>query len=353
MRFSAERRVVIASVILIAFLATVAFVVYCGQRIYGTIGPSRAFSAADGKLYVLSHGHIHVFGADGKRLQTIDLAALGVHPRPSDFEVHSDGRIVTTDPNTSVLNRCQVPDGPCEQIDVGLKTVVAQDVRRLNAAKIHIDEAARRYYVSDNAGHSVIIADFEGRLLARSAPGAFRYPNQLWIDPPGVLSVVDTGNQRRVTIDITGDRFGPTISVLPTYATKLVRPGRYLPFDSVVLPNGETWVLIARTGMRDADIIAFDAKNHALRRIDMGEDSDPFDIESWGGKVWVADATRYRFEPVSFSPQQAPGPTLDPAFYQELAQARESPERWKMIRAAAQAMLILLPIFGIFIMRRK
>jgi hypothetical protein len=84
-----------------------------------------------------------------------------VPQRPSDFEVHRDGRLLITDPNRSVLHRCKLPAGPCEILDVGLKSVPGQEVLPLNAAKIHIDETAKRYYISDNYGYRFLIADFE------------------------------------------------------------------------------------------------------------------------------------------------------------------------------------------------
>jgi len=339
--------------------ACLALIVYAGQRIYGTIGPSRAFAAADGSLYLLSHGRIHVFGADGRRRQVIDLQALGVHPRPSDFEVHRDGRIVTTDPNDSLLNRCAVPSGPCERLDLGLRTGVAQEVRRLNAAKIHIDEAGQRYYVSDNSGHSVVIADFGGKVLGRSEPGTFRYPNELAVRKPGTLSVVDTNHWRVATFDVKGDHFGANLGnlwvggpgILPK-SPRITRPGRYWPFDSVVLPDGETWVLIAREGMRDADLIVFGADGKPVKRIDLGDDSDPFDIEIWKDRVIVSDATNYRVEGLDLSGNRVAA-FDDPAFAQELDEARALPQRWKMIRVAAQVTLMLTPFVALILAYRR
>ncbi len=357
-----QSRNAIAVAAMILMGACLALIIYAGQRVYGTIGPSRAFASADGSLYLLSHGHIHVFGPDGHRRQSIDLEALGVHPRPSDFEVHRDGRLVTTDPNDSMLNRCVAPSGPCERLDLSLKTGIAQDVRQLNAAKIHIDEAGQRYYVSDNSGHSVVIADFRGKVLGRSAPGTFRYPNQLAVRQPGTLSVVDTNHYRVVTFDVQGDRFGAKLGELwaggPALALqrspRITRALRFFPFDSVVLPNGETWVLIAANGMRDADLVVFNRDGKPLRRIDLGDDSDPFDIEVWKDRVIISDATNYRVDAVDFSGKPVAA-FDDPAFAAELGEARESPRRWKMIRVAAQVTLILVP-FGALILayrRRK
>jgi len=325
-------------------------VVYSGQRIFATIGPSRAVAMPDGTLYLVSHGMLHVFDATGRRRQAIDLAQLGVPPRPSDFEMHRDGRLVITDPNRSVLHRCKLPAGPCEVLDVGLKSVPGQEVLPLNAAKIHIDENARRYYISDNAGFRILIADFDGRLLAQSPARVVRHPNQLSVRSPGELTVVDTDNRRLVTFDVSGDKLGRILHEMDTEASGVARPGRLLPFDSVRFEDGTTWMLIAMRHMKDADIIEFDPSGHAARRLALDEKSDPFDIERWRDRVWIADATNYRFESVDRNGVR--GQIEDRDFLEEVEQAKIRPQRWRMIRIAAQLGLALVPVLGVLVLWR-
>src|SRR5262249_39339744 len=159
------------------------------------------------------------------------------------------------------------------------------------------------------------------------------------------------GHSRLVTRDIRGDRFGVVVSERTASAGDLARPGRHLAFDSVRLPNGETWLLIARDGMRDADIVAFDGVGRPTRRIDMGEDADPFDIEVWRGRVWVSDGTRYRFDSVTVDGDPRFGEVEDAAFRAELEEAREAPRLWKRLRLASQLALVAIPILGILIIR--
>ena len=334
-----------------AFAACLVFVVYSGQRIFGTIGPSRAFAAADGRLYLLSHGKIHVFGADGTRERAIDLRALGVHPRPSDFEVHRDGRIVMADPNESVLVRCTPPAGPCERIDVNLLKAPGQVVLPLNPAKLYIDEDAKRYFVSDNSGHRVVVADFSGHVLGVSAPGAVYYPNQLSIVDANELAVVDTGRKRIAVFDVSGNRIGKVLRSIYTNAGGIARAGRYLPFDSVRLPDGSLWVLMARDHMRDGDVVLFDAQGVARSRVDLGADSDPFDLELWRGRVWIADATNYRFVSVTLDGRDLK-PIGDPAFAAELVEEREGVDRWRLYRLFAQIGMVAVPLIGLLILWR-
>ncbi len=285
------------------------------------------------------------------REQAIDLRALGVHPRPSDFEVHRDGRLVMADPNESVLMRCTPPSGPCERIDVKLMSTPGQAVLPLNPAKLHIDEDAKRYFVSDNSGHRVVMADFSGRVLGVSAPGAVHYPNQLSVVDENELAVVDTGRKRIAVFDVSGDRVGKVLRSTYTHAGGVARAGRYLPFDSVRLPDGGLWVLVARDHMRDGDVVFFDARGVARSRVDLGDDSDPFDLEAWRGRLWIADATNYRFESVAFDGTGRRA-IEDPTFTAELAQEHDAAQRWVWYRLLARIGLVAAPLLGVLVLWR-
>jgi hypothetical protein len=288
---------------------------------------------------------LHVFATDGARRSSFDLAALGVTRRPSELALHADGRVVFADPDTSMLERCTLPGGPCERLDPGLRAAAAQPLFPLNSVRVAIDDSAQRYYISDNAGHRVVIADFSGRALASSAPGLFRYPNQLAVTAPGELSVADTNHHRIATFDVRGDRIGPVLRAVSTLAWDIARPGRAWPFDAQAMPGEETWVLVANNRMRDADVLVFDAAGKATRRIDLGDDSDPFAIRRWNDRVLVADATRYRVVDVA-----APGalPALhDADFARELERERDNVEHLRQLRIAAQAGLVAIPLAAI------
>jgi len=326
-------------------LACVALIVQAGRRIYRSIGPSNAVAAADGSLYVLSHGKLHIFAADGRRRAAIALESLGLTRTPSDLAVHDDGRIVVADPDSATLHRCRLPSGPCDTLDLHLHRVNLQQLVPLNSVKLAIDERARRYYVSDNGGHQVVIADFDGRVLDRSKTGLFWFPNHLWTNGAGELHVVDTNHHRIVTLGVAGDRFGPVLREMAAGANALTRPGRTWPFDAAKLPDGRMVVLIADDGMKDADAVLY-ANGVPQQRIRLGEDSDPFDVEVWRERIVVADATHYRLQAVGLD--GALKDDFPPAeFTAELDREREVPAYWRLVRTAAQAGIVLVPLLAI------
>ena len=322
--------------------------IHAGAKMYETIGPSRMALDGAGGMWLLSHGKLHHFGGDGMRREVADLAALGAPPRPSDFDLHRDGRAVLADPDTSQLVRCTLPKGPCERLPARLKTVPGQPLLPLNAAKVHVDDAGGRYFVSDNAGHQVVAMDFAGTVTARSRARTFRHPNQLALVAPDRLAVVDTDHHRIAYLDPSLAKAYPSMS---TEAEGVARPLREWPFDAVHLAGGETAVLIAAPAMRDADLVFFDASGTARRRADLGADSDPFDVEAWRDKLWVSDATRYRIDAVNLDGTRA-GTLEDAAFLAELDEARKEPVKWRWARYASQLGLVGFPLLGALLLWR-
>lgn len=341
-------RATVASFALAAVGGCLYLLLEAGEGLYATLGPTRMAVGGDGALHVVSHGRLHVFGTDGTRRASIDLATLGVSRRPSELALHADGRAVFADPDTSTLARCTLPSGPCERLDPGLSAAEQQSLLPLNSVRIAVDDAARRYYISDNAGHRVVIAEFSGHALAASRQGVFRYPNALTVTAPGELTVADTNHHRIVTYDIRGDRFGAVLREIPTGAGAIARQGRSWVFDAQVMPNGETWALVADGRMRNADVRVFDAAGRATRRIDLGPESDPFAIRSWNTAVLVADATKYRI--VNAAAPGVPAALRDTEFARELDSERERVEDWRRWRLAAQVGLVAIPIAAILVL---
>jgi len=330
--------------ILAAMAACVAFIVYAGTRIYGTIGPSRGAVAADGSLYLASHGKLHVFGTDGMRRQAIDLAAIGAPPRPSDFDLHRDGRVVLVDPDNPELVRCKLPAGPCERVPISIASLPAQEVLPLNAAKIFVDDAGGRYFISDNTGYRVLATTQDGRTLSATKPLLVRHPNRISLVAPDRLDVVDTDRSRIVTFEISDKGVGNMVGERST-RSRLSRPGRFLPFDAERLPDGSTAVLVAANGMKNADLVIFDSQGRPSIRADLGEDSDPFDVMVWRDRLWVADAINYRFVSLGYDANVAP-PLEDKEFLAELERERVEPELWKERRRGAQYGLVGIPLLG-------
>ena len=312
----------------------------------GTYGPSEVARASDGTVWVASHGSLHRFTEVGERKQVLALATLGLGPIISELLALSDGTLILAEAVPSAAYRCNPGSSKCVAITARLGAAGPT----AHALMVAADEQRGRWYFSDNAGHRLILTDADGKVLDVSAPRRVMHPNELAVEKSGELMVVDTDHRRLVRISVERDVFGSDLWEMKTNSG-LSRPGRYLPMDLARSPEGNWWVLIAREGMKDSDLVLFGSDGKALKRIDLGPDSDPTRIAAVPGGLLVADPTRATLTRVSAKDATA-APWGDSAFQAELDGLRASRSLWRNLRLAAQVLVVVFPLVGIWALWR-
>jgi hypothetical protein len=340
------------NIVAVAILATMALclaaIYYSGERIGGLMqGPSKIARAPDGTVWVASHGGLHHFAGTGERKEKAALSALGREPVISELLPLSDGTLVLAEAEPSAAYRCTIGALECTSITAKIAAAVGPTA---HALMIAADEKRRRFYVSDNANHRLILLDFDGKVLDVTAPRRVLYPNELAVERSGQLVVVDTTHRRLVRIPVERDAFGPDLWQMKT-DTDLARLGRRLPMDLAPSTDGGWWVLIARDGMKEGDLILFGDDGKATKRIDLGPDSDPTQIAIVPDGLLVADPTRATLTRLAPDGSVA-GPWGDPAFQAELDGLRASRSSWRALRLAAQILLVAFPLGGVFLLWR-
>jgi hypothetical protein len=345
----AHLRNTVAALTVLAAVGCIAFIIHAGNRILDSFGPSSLAVDSANRLYVVSHGAVHVFEADGQRSKVIDLAALGVSATPSAIAVLRDGRLMLAEREGPALARCDPTTLKCERLQLDVASNTLEHLVPGNSFKFHVDEDRGRIYVSDNGGNRLVITDLAGKTVAVSAANLVHFPNQVWSEKPGELTVVDTNKLRIATFDVSADRIGAPLREMRTAATDVARRGCLWPFDAARVGAGELWVLLAQRGMRNADVVVF-KDGRAVRRVELGEDSDPFAIAAWGERIVVADATRYRL--IFMQANGTHADAADAAFAGELRAAMLIPEEWKELRFMAQVGVVLVPLIGVIVLWR-
>ena len=342
------RKTAIAATILTAVLGLLALVVVSSDRIAKIQGPSKLALAADGSVWVQSHGTLHRFSTSGERTQKIALADLGRGNVLSDILPLRDGTLLVAEAKPSAAYRCDPVALICRALKLAISTVPDTTAGVLTFAA---DEARERLYIADNANHRLFISDLNGTVLAVSENDAVFFPNELSLDSSGHLVVADTNHHRIVRFAVEGDRFGAPESMMYTSRNKLSRSGRVWPNDFVYMPGGESWVLNADNGMRNADLLVFDAAGNVLRQIDLGVDADPTQLLRLDDRVLVADPTRFRLDAFDSTGNSA-GIWGDTAFQNELQALRLQRTQWKQARLTSQIGVVLLPLLGILLLWR-
>jgi len=338
----------VAVAILAAVGLCIAAIYYAGEQLGAVVpGPSKIGLAPDGTVWVASHGGLHHFTAAGVRKEVVALSALARGAIISELLPLSDGTLVLAEAVPSAAYRCDIAARVCTSITAKVAASVGPTA---HALMIAADEQRGRFYISDNANHRLLLLDFDGKVLDATAPRRLFYPNELAVEKSGQLVVVDTTHRRLVRIPVERDAFGPDLWQMKT-DNSLLRPGRRLPMDLAPSPGGGWWVLIARDGMKEGDVVLFGADGNAVKRIDLGPDSDPTQIAIVPGGLLVADPSRAALTRIAPDGSVA-GPWGDSAFQAELGGLRESRSLWSTLRLAAQVLLVALPLAGVFLLWR-
>lgn len=342
-----KKKNAVAGATLVGMALSFAVLYYAGDRLgVDTLGPSEIARAPDGTVWVASHGSLHRFTEAGGRKQVLALGALGVGPVLSELLALSDGTLVLAEAVPSRAYRCNPATRKCVAMTAMFGRIGAPEY----ALMVAVDEQRGRWYFSDNAKHRLILTDADGNVLDVSAPRRVMHPNELVVEKAGELMVVDTDHRRLVRIPVERDVFGPDLWEMKT-DSPFSRPGRYLPMDLAQTPEGNWWVLVASEGMKDSDLILFGSDGKALKRVDLGPDSDPTRIVSVPGGLLVVDPTQATVTRVSAKDGSA-SPWGDAAFQAELDGVRASRSLWRNLRLAAQGLIVVIPLLGILALWR-
>lgn len=333
---------VIAGVVLGLFM-----IWHAGNQANLHYGPSKIRVTDQGDIWILSDGQLHVFDKLGSEQRTLRFADWKRAALQSDFYPLSGGDVLLAEPDTHEVYRC-APGGACTPLLASLRATAGSTA---NAMMLAVDESRQRLYVADNAGHRLLLFDFEGKLLADSGPrkSRFWFPNHIALSD-GDLLVTDTNHRRIVRLPVSDDHFGQETWELHTAGAK-VRSKRTWPMSFLAMPDGQWWIVIAQEGMRHADVAMFDANGQPLGYVALEGDADPVSMVSVGDRVLIADTEHFRIRQADM--QGSPLPDFGPAaFRQDLAELARNADFWRGARLAAQASVIVLPVLAILLLWR-
>lgn len=209
----------IAAGLLALALAGIAVVLVAGQKMVAEQGPSTLGVTSADTLWVAVNQEIWALDAAGHRVLAKSVAAIGLDDAPSNIvplpdgtvlaAVRGDGEWLVLDAKSMSRLRAIRPQWPAEFQD---------NVRALHIA----GSPDGTFAASTGGGHTVLLFDAQGRLLARTSPGMYRFTNGVRWSPEGWWTT-DTNRSRLHLLDGKTLQLRQTLELAPTPA-----PNRFL-----------------------------------------------------------------------------------------------------------------------------
>ena len=286
-------------------------------------------------LWLESHGALHQFDGEGRRLRRIELSTLKLSS-PTSLQFTQDNVFWVHD--ESRVHRCTLDPLRCTPLDL------ADLGTRREYRWVRVSDDESEVTVSDASRHRVLVYRRDaatGRYaLARTLATGLRFPNQTLPADPGMW-VADT-NQHRIV------HWGAADAIVSAHpiAHPGLRPGRKFPFAMARDPQERLWVLVASGNMQRADVLVMTRQLQPERVIALSAQQDPGGIALFQQQMLITDMSQ--FTVYRRDPQGHALPAFgDAAFQTELDAARQQAQwarRLPTLLLAGTAVLVLLAL---------
>ena len=320
----------------LAILAA-AVAIWAGDRRAELWGPRALAVAGNGDVWLISDAELLIADNTGRLQRRVDL-------RPLDLP----GPVNALTPLPVADGQLRMLAGVIHHPDWLILDQQGAVVGRLRPAGIGDDFHETFQLAADNDGriamaasgaHRVHLVAADGRHLAESAAGLFRFANGVWPED-GRWRVVDTNHHRILDLD------GTTLAQRSSVTVPTVGAAAY-PALARVSPAGAITVSVLHNAMDSGVIIDIDEDGRQLRRYPLpGDDAKPVDF------VWLADgllvAERSSRSLILVDAAAGSSRTWgDSAFNAALDASRASRRHWSDILLAAQVAGVLCGLAGL------
>ena len=267
-------------------------------------------------LWLESHGALHQFDAQGQRLQRLELSALHLSPNPTSLQFTQAHIFWVHD--ASRVHRCDLSQKRCTPLDL------PELSGRSDYRWVRVSSDESEVVVSDASGHRVLVYQRSAAagkyLLQRTYADGMRFPNQSLQAPDGMW-VANTNQHQIVRLRSGPSGAQPARSEYPIAHPDL-RPTRRFPFAMARDPQERLWVLVADSGMRNADLLRMDQQLRPERVISIAQPQDPNAIVLFDQHLLLTDMRNFVVQRLDLQGHVL-APFGDESFRAELAAAHQ------------------------------
>jgi len=222
-------------------IALLAYSLASGMQSSAITGPQALGATPRGEVWIGVDKALWRVSSQGRWLGATPVADLGLPGPPSNLVRQPDGHLVATvrdvpelfvlDPDTAHVARTITPRWPADLASKGkdaINVAFAPD---------------GRIAIATGGGHTVVLFDAQGNVLARTAPGTYRFTNGLWWAGDS-LWTTDTNRTTLRRLD------GRTLAVVQSIELPSEDSARYLGPAKGLGPDDPTAAMIRfRNGM--------------------------------------------------------------------------------------------------------
>lgn len=318
----------------------IAAFIYRNVSAPGPFGPR--LPAIQGQtVWLESHGALHQFDREGKRLRHIALSALNLSSSPTSLQFTQEHVFWVHD--QSRVHRCDLSQARCTALD--LPDLSAREDYRW----VRVSDDESEIVVSDASAHRVLVYQrgaSDGRYTLRhTLADGMRFPNQtlqtrewLWIANTNQHQIVQLGNPA----------LPPQIRHEHAIAHPDLRPTRRYPFAMAYDPQERLWVLVGDFGMRNADLLVMGQTHLPERVIPLAPGQDPNGIVLFDQHMLVTDMTNFVVHRLDLQGKVL-APFGDASFKAELADAHQQAQWTRRLPTLLLSSIGVLLVVGLWL----
>jgi hypothetical protein len=293
LQFSSSRLSnLLAALAIIGILGAFLVVVYASNREVGAYGPTAITATAEGEVYFTASDRIYRLNHEGKLLDSVDFALLGVDGPVFQLAIGSEDQLLIQSGQNNLL-QCDTTRWLCSRF------FNTPELSTFDLMAFAIAPEEQRIYLATLPKHRLYAVDLKQRKpYLLHVPGGLKYPNQIvWLGHDHLL-VADTNHHRIIELEDLGQ--GDVRLVQQWEAKNEVgRQGRTWPIAVARDEAGAIWVINGTGLLRDGDLVYYNAEGLAERRVELDTSTELSGMTLLPAGVLLTDSANYRLLKVS------------------------------------------------------
>ena len=339
----------VASTIVALAAVALGLMWWAGERAVALQVPITLSLAVDDTVWVSSHGALHELDAEGRRVQRLAGASLGL-PAPvlHLHAVRRDDLLVSAGEPMRVL-RCTPSQRACRPVDAGY---IERFGQFKNAVWLGANADGSRIVVSDNAAHRVAVLDGQSGALLAAAGGSigrFHYPGQpVWVGEKTIW-LASADHRRIERFEFDGSAIGEPLQMIALKKGDLSLDGRTWPMALAPVGDGAWWAVVKVHDLRNGGLVRLDGKGRFTASAHLPNGADVTAVTRLGDHIIAADLEGPALHRLTLAGTDAT-PFGSDEFLAELRAHGREVAQWYRWQEWAQWLLIGSPIVGVIVL---